>query len=1091
MDDPLNEAALGPDRTFVDRHVGPTGADAEAMLDALGLTSLDELVAVAVPASIRDDELRLDGPRSEAEVRAELAALAAANVVRRPMIGLGYHATHTPPVIRRNVLESPAWYTAYTPYQPEISQGRLEALLNFQTMVADLTGRELANASLLDEATAAAEAMAMCRRSVRDGDRFVVDADVHPQTLAVLRTRAVAAGIDLVVDDLTGGASCEGAFGVLVQYPASSGAISDPTPVIAAAHEAGALAVVASDLLALCTLTPPGELGADIVVGSAQRFGVPLFFGGPHAAFIAAREEHRRVLPGRLVGVSVDAQGDPALRLALQTREQHIRREKATSNICTAQVLLAVVAGLYAAWHGPDGLRRIAARTHLAASQLATALRDGGVEVVHEAFFDTVRARVPGRADAVVAAARRSGIDLLAVDADTVGVACDETTTEADLTGVLGAFDLDGDLPDAGPAIPTTLRRSTSFCEHPVFSEHRSETAMLRYLRRLADRDLALDRTMIPLGSCTMKLNATTEMEPISWPGFADLHPFTTSDASAGYRRLIGDLEAWLAEITGYDAVSVQPNAGSQGELAGLLAIRRFHESNGDDGRTVCLIPSSAHGTNAASAVMAGFDVEVVACDDRGDVDLTNLAQRVDRIGDRLGAIMVTYPSTHGVYEEGIVDVCRIVHDGGGQVYLDGANLNALVGLARPGRFGADVSHLNLHKTFCIPHGGGGPGVGPVAVRSHLGPFLPNHPVVDAAGPDTGPGPISAAPWGSAGVLPISWAYIRLLGASGLRRASIHAVLAANYVAHRLEDHFPVLYRGPRRLRRPRVHPRLAAPGGGGDRRGRRQAPDRLRLPRPDHVVPGGRHADGRADRVGVASRAGPVLRRHDRHPGRDRRRPGRSLAGRRQPLGERAPHRRGRHRRRLGPPVRPVRGGLPGRRRGGRQVLEPGGPGRQRLRRPQPHVLVPAARGARRRRGTVTGRELGPSLPEPQRGFMATLGRPAMLELRSGAELARFAGLVGVGGGCAAGRGPGRGPGLGFPGRRRESRPLVEVDGSGRVDGGGRPAGHQRRTGPRHGGHGQRRRRRRRGPQREARGRHRPQPGWSGSPGGRRPPTR
>ncbi len=803
MEDPLDDTDLAPGpgpagghSSFVDRHVGPSAADTEAMLTALGLTSTEDLVAAAVPASIRDDRLDLDDARSEEEVRAELTALAAANVVRRPMIGLGYHATITPPVVRRNVLENPAWYTAYTPYQPEISQGRLEALLNFQTMVADLTGRELANASLLDEATAAAEAMAMCRRLVRTGDRFVVDVDVHPQTLAVLRTRAEAIGIEVVVGDLTGGGSCDGAFGVLVQYPASSGAVVDPTPVIDAAHEAGALAVVASDLLALCVLTPPGELGADIVVGSAQRFGVPLFFGGPHAAFVAARDEHRRVLPGRLVGVSVDARGEPALRLALQTREQHIRREKATSNICTAQVLLAVVAGLYAVWHGPDGLRRIAARTHAAASRLAAGLRVGGVEVIHEEFFDTVRARVPGRAGVVVDAAREAGVELLHVDADTVGVACDETTTAADLAAVLGAFGVLGALPDAGPRLPPTLRRSTPFCEHPVFEAHRSETAMLRYLRRLSDRDLALDRTMIPLGSCTMKLNGTTEMEPVTWPGFADLHPFAPADASAGYRRLIADLEAWLGEITGYEAVSVQPNAGSQGELAGLLAIRGYHRSRGDDQRTACLIPSSAHGTNAASAVMAGFEVEVVACDERGDVDLADLADRVARLGDRLGAIMVTYPSTHGVYEEGIGELCRIVHDGGGQVYLDGANLNALVGLARPGHIGADVSHLNLHKTFCIPHGGGGPGVGPVAARTHLAPFLPNHPLTPAAGPGTGPGPVSAAPWGSAGVLPISWAYIRLLGAAGLRRATVAAVLAANYVAHRLRDHYPVLYRG-------------------------------------------------------------------------------------------------------------------------------------------------------------------------------------------------------------------------------------------------------------------------------------------------------
>jgi glycine dehydrogenase len=788
------------DEPFSRRHIGPAESEVAEMLAAVGLGSLDDLVEAAVPAAIRTlDALDLPPAASEAEVLAELRALAAENRVTIPMIGLGYHGTRTPPVVLRNVLESPAWYTAYTPYQPEISQGRLEALLRFQTAVEDLTGLPVANASMLDEGTAAAEAMALARRSSKapDGAPFVVDADALPQTIAVVRTRAEAMGIPVVVAELAGaglpGGDC---FGVLVQYPGASGRLWDPAAVIDAVHARGGLAVVAADVLGLCLLRSPGELGADVACGTTQRFGVPLGYGGPHAGYLAVRSGLERSLPGRLVGVSVDADGAPATRLALQTREQHIRREKATSNICTAQVLLAVMAALYAQWHGPDGLRRIAQRTHRLAAALAEGLRRHGVEVVHDAFFDTVLARVPGRAADVVADAEVRGILLRGVDDDHVAIACDETTTPAVVRTVLVCFGTIDAPDDADDAVPGALRRTSPYLEHPAFTSFHDETAMLRELRRLADLDLALDRTSIPLGSCTMKLNATTEMEPITWPELAALHPFAPAGHALGYRRLVGDLERWLCEITGYDAVSLQPSAGSQGELAGLLAIRAHHRANGDEQRDVCLIPSSAHGTNAASASMAGMRVVVVRCTDGGDVDLDDLHAKLAEHADRVAALMVTYPSTHGVFEERITDVCAAVHDAGGQVYVDGANLNALVGLAQPGRFGADVSHLNLHKTFCIPHGGGGPGVGPVAVRAHLAPYLPNHPLAAEAGPATGIGPISAAPWGSAGILAIPWAYIRLMGADGLKRASQVAILNANYVARRLAEHYPVLYTG-------------------------------------------------------------------------------------------------------------------------------------------------------------------------------------------------------------------------------------------------------------------------------------------------------
>ncbi|WP_338694218.1 aminomethyl-transferring glycine dehydrogenase [Streptomyces sp. Q6] len=792
---------------FEQRHIGPDDAAQAKMLAQVGYGSLDELTAAAVPDVIKSAEaLRLPGARSEAEVLAELRSLADRNQVLGSMIGLGYYGTFTPPVILRNVMENPSWYTAYTPYQPEISQGRLEALLNFQTMVAELTGLPTSGASLLDEGTAAAEAMALSRRigKVKNGV-YVVDADALPQTIAVIETRAEPTGVEIVVADLSDGIPAEvaerGVVGVLVQYPGASGAVRDIKPVIDQAHELGAVVTVAADLLALTLLTSPGELGADIAVGTTQRFGVPMGFGGPHAGYMAVREKFARSLPGRLVGVSVDADGNKAYRLALQTREQHIRREKATSNICTAQVLLAVMAGMYAVYHGPEGLKSIARRTHRYANLLAAGLTAGGVEVVHGAYFDTLTVRVPGRAAAVVSAAREAGVNLHLVDADQVSVACDETTTRAQLAVVWDAFGVEADIEtldaEVAEALPDGLLRTDEYLAHPVFHQYRSETAMLRYLRRLADRDYALDRGMIPLGSCTMKLNATTEMEPVTWPEFGQLHPFVPAEQAQGYLTLIKELEERLAEVTGYDKVSLQPNAGSQGELAGLLAVRGYHRANGDEQRTVCLIPSSAHGTNAASAVMAGMKVVVVKTADDGEIDVEDLRAKIEQYADQLAVLMITYPSTHGVFEEHVADICAAVHDAGGQVYVDGANLNALVGLAKPGHFGGDVSHLNLHKTFCIPHGGGGPGVGPVGVREHLAPYLPNHPLQPAAGPETGVGPISAAPWGSAGILPISWAYVRLMGGEGLKRATQVAVLSANYIAKRLEPHFPVLYTGP------------------------------------------------------------------------------------------------------------------------------------------------------------------------------------------------------------------------------------------------------------------------------------------------------
>lgn len=799
---------------FVARHLGPRPEDIATMLGLVGYPSLDALVTAAVPASIRTGRpLDLPPAQTEIEVLTHLRGLAKRNVVRRQMIGQGYSGALTPPVIRRNVLESPAWYTAYTPYQPEIAQGRLEALLNFQTVIADLTGLEIAGASLLDEATAVAEAVSLMWRASRATTGYVLlDADLFPQSLAVAVGRAEAIGLPVVVADLTGGLAAGQAtaraagvpedaplVGVVVQQCGASGRVVDWRGVIDSAHEAGALVTVATDPLALTLLVSPGELGADMAVGSAQRFGVPLFYGGPHAAFMAVRKGLERSMPGRLVGVSVDADGAVGYRLALQTREQHIRREKATSNICTAQALLAIVASMYAVYHGPQGLRGIAERVHDGAVRLAEALRAGGIAVEHRVFFDTVRAVVPGRAASVVAAAEVDGVNLYMVDADHVQIAVGEDTTDADLAVVLTAFGVDGPLVETErTGLPAWAHRSTEYLTHPVFHAHRSETAMLRYLRRLSDKDLALDRTMIPLGSCTMKLNATAEMEAISWPGFADIHPLAPASQTRGYAELIARLEASLAEITGYAAVSFQPNAGSQGEFAGLLAIRGYHRAGGQAQRDVCLIPASAHGTNAASATMAGLRVEVVATAENGEILLDDLRAKLADHGDRVAAIMITYPSTHGVYESDVREVCELVHEAGGQVYIDGANLNALVGLARPGEFGGDVSHLNLHKTFCIPHGGGGPGVGPVAVAEHLEPFLPGNPTT-VSGQNIS-APVAGARFGSAGILPISAAYLALMGPDGLRVATQMAVLSANYVAMRLAGAFPVLYTGPNGL---------------------------------------------------------------------------------------------------------------------------------------------------------------------------------------------------------------------------------------------------------------------------------------------------
>jgi len=788
---------------FVGRHLGPSEDERAAMLAALGYDSLDALTDAAVPAGIRTDgELSLDPPKDEAEVLAELREIADQNSVGISMIGQGYYGTITPPVIQRNLLENPAWYTAYTPYQAEISQGRLEALVNFQTMVCDLTGLEIANASLLDEATAAAEAMAFARKlSKNKGGVFFVSDKVFPQTVAVLQTRAAPIGVEIVVGDETAGVP-DDAFGLLLQYPAERGAVLDYRPVVEAAKANKTMVVVAADLLALTLLTPPGEWGADVAVGSTQRFGVPMGFGGPHAAYFATLSAHQRHIPGRLAGVSVDAKGRPAYRLTLQTREQHIRREKATSNICTAQVLLAVIASMYAVYHGPEGLTRIARRVNRLARVFAEGVKRFGYAVEADSVFDTVTVDSKDWSGTIWETARIEGINLRWMD-NQVGVSFDELSDRQTVERIWSCFRqgseaiLSFDEIEATIAedFPDGLARSGGFLTHPTFHKYRSETEMLRYLRRLADKDIALDRSMIPLGSCTMKLNATAEMMAITWPEFAQIHPFAPLDQVAGYHRLISHLEGMLAVATGYAGVSLQPNSGAQGEYAGLLVIRAYHAARGEGHRDVCLIPSSAHGTNPASAAMAGMKVVVVKCDEEGNVDVDDLTAKAAQHADNLAALMITYPSTHGVFEERVREICQIVHDHGGQVYTDGANLNALVGLCSPCEFGSDVSHMNLHKTFCIPHGGGGPGVGPIGVAEHLVPFLPRHdPFEDT---EQAIGPISAAPYGSAGILPISWAYIRMMGASGLKAASQTAILNANYLAWRLKDHYPVLYTGP------------------------------------------------------------------------------------------------------------------------------------------------------------------------------------------------------------------------------------------------------------------------------------------------------
>ena len=802
---PAARATLGQleDRcAFERRHVGPDAADQAGMLSLLGFPSRDALMAAIVPAAIRRKApMALAAGKPEAEALAELRAIAAKNRVFRSWIGQGYYGTHTPGVILRNILENPGWYTAYTPYQPEISQGRLEALVNFQTMICDLTALAIANASMLDEATAAAEAMTLCRRSgAHASNVFAVASDVLPQTIDVLRTRAAPLGIEIRVAAPADLAQ-QDAFAVLVQYPGVDGEVRDYRALAEAVHARGAHLVAAADLLALTVLVPPGEWGADVAVGSAQRFGVPMGYGGPHAGYLATKDALKRSMPGRLVGVTVDSHGNPAFRLALQTREQHIRREKATSNICTAQVLLAVMAAMYAVYHGPAGLERIARRVHRLTAIARAGLVKLGFEVPATAFFDTLTVRTGAKTAAIVDRSARAAVNLRRVDDATLGFSFDETTTREDVAALWALFAgvpapfSPGDLDAAEPAIPAALARTSAYLAHPVFNRYHAETEMLRYLRRLADKDIALDRSMIPLGSCTMKLNATSEMIPVTWPEFGNIHPFAPAEQAAGYRELVAGLERMLVECTGYAAVSMQPNAGSQGEYAGLLVIKAWHESRGDGHRNICLIPSSAHGTNPASAHMAGMQVVVVACDDSGNVDLADLRAKAAQHAKNLAAIMVTYPSTHGVFEAGITELCDIVHAHGGQVYVDGANMNALVGLAAPGAFGGDVSHLNLHKTFCIPHGGGGPGVGPVAVAAHLAKFLPGHRVLES--PAQATGAVSAAPYGSASILPISWMYVAMMGGEGLKAATEVAILNANYVARRLSPHYPVLYTGP------------------------------------------------------------------------------------------------------------------------------------------------------------------------------------------------------------------------------------------------------------------------------------------------------
>jgi glycine dehydrogenase len=804
-------AELEPGSNFIRRHIGPSDIETADMLSAVGAKSLEEFINKVVPEKIRMAKpLNLPKAKAERTALSYLRKMAERNEVFTSMIGMGYYGTVTPKVILRNVFENPGWYTAYTPYQAEVSQGRLEALLNFQQVIIDLTGLELTNASLLDEATAAAEAMAMARRVVKTtANTFFVDQDTHPQTIGVVQTRAKSFGYDVVIGDPARDLKPESVFAALLSYPGSSGEIRDYRAIIGKLHGAGALAIMATDLLALALLTSPGELGADVAIGSSQRFGVPMGYGGPHAAFFATRDEYKRAMPGRIIGVSIDAEGEPALRMAMQTREQHIRREKATSNICTAQVLLSIVASMFAVYNGPKGIRKMAERTHRMAGIFANAVTGFGFEVKTKSFFDTVTLHVPGRAHTFFARAKEQRINLRFVDADHLGISFDQSTRREELNRLLSVFktdaagrmDIDAIDSDVKETIPKALVRTSSYLTHPVFEMYHSETEMLRYLRHLQAKDVALDRSMIPLGSCTMKLNATTEMIPVTWRGFSLLHPFAPLEQTQGYQQLFEELEAMLAEITGFDAVSLQPNAGSQGEYSGLLAIAGYHASRGEGNRDICLIPISAHGTNPASAVMAGMKVVVVACDEQGNVELGDLKAKAEAHKANLAALMITYPSTHGVFEVAIKDICDAVHANGGQVYLDGANLNAQVGVTRPAELGADVCHMNLHKTFCIPHGGGGPGVGPIGVKAHLAPFLPGHGVVDgvnpAAGRNQSQGAVSAAPWGSASILPISWTYIAMMGGEGLRKATIMAILNANYMAKRLNPHFPVLYSGP------------------------------------------------------------------------------------------------------------------------------------------------------------------------------------------------------------------------------------------------------------------------------------------------------
>lgn len=799
-----------PGGDFVRRHIGSSRAQIRAMLDFLKLDSLEQITEKVTPDNLISREpLALAASKSERAVSNYMRRLRQRNRVCVSMIGMGYYGALMPAVIKRNVLENPGWYTAYTPYQAEISQGRLEALLNFQQMILDLSGMEIANASLLDEATAAAEAMTMARRLAKSkADTFFVDQDCHPQTIAVIKTRARSLGYSIIVGDPLTELANQAIFGLLLQYPGSSGQLCDPRPIIEMAHARAALVAVATDLLSLTLITPPGEAGADIVIGNSQRFGVPLGYGGPHAAFFATRSAHARSLPGRIIGVSVDRRGDPALRMALQTREQHIRRDKATSNICTSQALLAIIAGFYAIYHGARGLREIAARVHRLSQTLALGLDRLGYTLATDAFFDTITVNTPGRARRLAARAVEGGINLRVVDKDRLGIAFDETTSRQELRRLLAVFDSNADekldlnaLEDSvEECIPPALRRKSDFLTHPVFEDYHSETEMMRYMRRLARKDIALDRAMIPLGSCTMKLNAAVEMQALSYREFSAIHPFAPLDQAQGYQQLFEELESMLCDLTGFDAFSLQPNAGSQGEYAGLLVIKKYHEVRGEGGRRVCLIPASAHGTNPASARMAGLSIVVVGCDANGNVDVADLKQKAARHAKELAALMITYPSTHGVFEEALGEICEIIHAHGGQVYMDGANFNALVGICRPGRIGADVAHLNLHKTFSIPHGGGGPGVGPIGVKSHLAAYLPDHPVVDGVNPDAGPqgtiGTISAAPWGSASILTISWAYIAMMRDSGLRRATLVAILNANYIAKRLAGHYPVLYTG-------------------------------------------------------------------------------------------------------------------------------------------------------------------------------------------------------------------------------------------------------------------------------------------------------